>query len=208
MLKNTILSSLSPQKLPSTASQCTLSTLVACDMHLGHAPSQMHLSMLPYVYGQRKIHIINVEHSLQQLRRASNFLKELGKTSDNILWLGSRNCSITSRMARMSKTHSSHYQPGMFTNPDIASHCKPEAVILVPSFLNLYSEGRFDILKNATKETALLECMKANIPSIALCDTNEDIRLITYPVVGNDDGVTSGQLFTKTLKNALIEINY
>eukprot|EP00835_Amoeboradix_gromovi_P002552 NODE_147_length_17537_cov_0.265627.p10 type:complete len:207 gc:universal NODE_147_length_17537_cov_0.265627:16479-15859(-) len=202
MLKNLAIQSLSPQKLPNSANQCTIATLMASDMHLGHSPKQMHPNMLPYVYGQRQTHILHLEHSLQQLRRASHFLKELRKDSDKILWLGSRDCSITMRMARLSSTKFASYQPGMFLNTKMASYTVPEAVIIVPSLLQLYSDERFSILKGPLKETALLECMKANIPTVSLCDSNEDIRMITYPIIGNDDGVASGQLFTKTLLDA------
>ena len=203
MLKTLAIQSLSPQKIPKSANQCTIASLMASDMHLGHAPKQMHPNMLPYIYGQKQTHIIHLEYSLQQLRRASNFLKELRKSSDNILWLGSKNCSITMRMARLSNTKFASYQPGMFSNPKVASYMVPDAVIIVPSFLNLYSFDRFAILKGPLKETALLELMKANIPSVSLCDSNEDIRMITYPIAGNDDGVASGQLFTKTLLSAI-----
>ena len=205
MLKNLALQALSPQSIPSTAAQCTIASLMASDMHLGHTPKQMHPNMLPYVYGQKDTHIIHLEHSLQQLRRASNFLRELRKQTDNILWLGSKNCSITMRMARLSKTKYAFYQPGMFSNNKLKTYMEPDAVIIVPSFLQLYSENRFAILKGPLKETALLECMKANLPTVSLCDSNEDVRMITYPIVGNDDGVASGQLFTKTLMGSLLK---
>eukprot|EP00834_Sanchytrium_tribonematis_P002246 NODE_65_length_25825_cov_1.353844.p13 type:complete len:211 gc:universal NODE_65_length_25825_cov_1.353844:19707-20339(+) len=194
---------LTPQKLPTNAWNCSIGSLMASDLHLGHRPKDMHPNSLPYVYGQKQIHILNLEHTLQQLRRACSFLNELKKTEGKILWLGSKDCSIGMRMARITSTEFKSYQPGMFTNSKLKEFIQPDAVIFVPTFLQLYSENRFDVLKGPTKEVALLECMKACVPSISLCDSNEDIRMITYPIIGNDDGVASGQLISKILANSI-----
>lgn len=53
------------------------------------------------------------------------------------------------------------------------------------------------------EEIAVAECRKLGIPVVALCDTNSDPTLVTYPIPGNDDAVKSIRLITEVLLEAV-----
>lgn len=55
------------------------------------------------------------------------------------------------------------------------------------------------------EQTALHEAQLKEIPVVALLDTNTDPSDIDYPIPGNDDGLRSIELITKTLADAIIE---
>ncbi len=51
---------------------------------------------------------------------------------------------------------------------------------------------------------ALSEAAKMLIPTIALCDTDIDPSLITYPIPSNDDSVTSIHYFCTLIKQVVL----
>ena len=53
--------------------------------------------------------------------------------------------------------------------------------------------------------TALQEARRANIPVVAIVDTNVDPTNITYPIPANDDSIRSIALVTKVIADAVIE---
>lgn len=52
-------------------------------------------------------------------------------------------------------------------------------------------------------KNAVLEATKLGVPIVALCDTNCDPSLITYPVPCNDDAIKTLQLISDYVKNAI-----
>jgi len=47
-------------------------------------------------------------------------------------------------------------------------------------------------VSDAHRETiALKEANRTNVPVIAICDTNSDVKLVDYPIPGNDDAIKS-----------------
>jgi small subunit ribosomal protein S2 len=55
------------------------------------------------------------------------------------------------------------------------------------------------------ESTAVAEAMKKKVPSIAICDTNSNPELITYPIPANDDGVKSIELIVGLVVEAIKE---
>src|SRR3989338_3229567 len=55
------------------------------------------------------------------------------------------------------------------------------------------------------EKTALREARKAGVPIVALCDTNVNPELVTYPIVANDDAVGSLELMTDLITEAVKE---
>lgn len=55
------------------------------------------------------------------------------------------------------------------------------------------------------ESTAVAEAMKKKVPSIAICDTNSNPELITYPIPANDDGVKSIELIIGLVVEAIKE---
>lgn len=60
------------------------------------------------------------------------------------------------------------------------------------------------IIIDPVKEVnALKECVKLNIPTIAIIDTNGDPTNIDFPIAANDDSILSIQYILRTLCNAI-----
>ena len=51
---------------------------------------------------------------------------------------------------------------------------------------------------------ALNESAKMLIPTVAICDTDVDPSLITYPMPGNDDSMASVQLYASLVKQTIL----
>lgn len=56
-----------------------------------------------------------------------------------------------------------------------------------------------DILRD---DIAVAEANKLGIPTVAICDTNSNPELITYPIAGNDDAVKTISLITEHIAGA------
>jgi len=52
------------------------------------------------------------------------------------------------------------------------------------------------------EENACREAVARNIPVIAICDTNADLSLVTYPIPGNDDAIKAIQIVTDAVAEA------
>lgn len=50
---------------------------------------------------------------------------------------------------------------------------------------------------------AVREAIKMHIPIVALCDTNSDPSLVTYPIPANDDAIKTIQLIADYIKSAI-----
>lgn len=55
------------------------------------------------------------------------------------------------------------------------------------------------------EKTALREARKAGIPIVAVCDTNANPDLVTYPIAANDDAVRSLEIMTDLVTAAVKE---
>jgi small subunit ribosomal protein S2 len=55
------------------------------------------------------------------------------------------------------------------------------------------------------EETALTEARAKNIPVIAICDTNVNPELVTYPIPANDDATKTISLLMDTIKDVVLE---
>ena len=55
------------------------------------------------------------------------------------------------------------------------------------------------------EKTAVREARKAGVPIVAICDTNANPELVTYPIVANDDAVGSLELMTDLITEAVKE---
>lgn len=80
-----------PERSFGAANSLTLTSLLAANLHLGHAPRHLSHYMRPYVYGERAgIHIINLEHTLVALRRSMNVVREVAARGGAVVFVGTR----------------------------------------------------------------------------------------------------------------------
>ncbi|MBI5077560.1 30S ribosomal protein S2 [Candidatus Falkowbacteria bacterium] len=55
------------------------------------------------------------------------------------------------------------------------------------------------------EKTAISEANRKSVPVVAICDTNVNPDLVTYPIPGNDDAVSSIRLFVNLMAEAVKE---
>lgn len=55
------------------------------------------------------------------------------------------------------------------------------------------------------EKTAVREAIRRNVPIVAICDTNTNPNLITYPIPANDDAIKSIELLTSLIAEAVQE---
>ncbi|KAI8817650.1 ribosomal protein S2, flavodoxin-like domain-containing protein [Fimicolochytrium jonesii] len=178
---------------------------MAANLHLGHARAVWNKNMLPYIYGERQgIHIINLEHTLVMLRRAINVTREVAMNGGNILFVGTRPAihAITVAAAQRADAYFvTAWVGGTITNkervlrrsvgydPDKARSSQPY----------VHTPDLIIILDLPNNGFAVREANQANIPIIALCDTDCNPRRVQYPIPANDDALTGVELIAGAL---------
>lgn len=168
-----------------------ISLMLQCGMHLGHGTSRWNPNMAKYILGERAgIHIIDLEKTLACLRQASTVTAEIAQKGGRILFVGT--AAGIQRLTYEAATHCKQYYVnqrwigGTITNCKnvIGLDAKPHLVILLDLKSNL---------------VAAKECFEANVPIMAICDTDCDPRLVTYPIPANDESLPSVELVAKSL---------
>ncbi|KAJ2757945.1 hypothetical protein H4S06_002932, partial [Coemansia sp. BCRC 34490] len=77
--------------LDHTAGNVTLETMLAAGMHLGHSAALWNPLNLGYIFGEREgIHIINLERTIAELRRAAHLVGKVAYHGGIILFSGVR----------------------------------------------------------------------------------------------------------------------
>lgn len=180
----------------SEAEAFTIRQLLANAVQFGHAPSYTSPLMYPYIFGEREgIMIFDLEKTLVCLRNAMNVVSDIAERNGLIVFVGTRPsiADLTYKYALECDQFyvNKRWIGGTVTNSRevLKSDVKPDLVIV------------FDYPVN---KKALLECQKASIPSIAICDSDCDPSLVTYPIPANDDSISSVELimglFSKAAK--------
>ncbi|PKL72595.1 30S ribosomal protein S2 [Candidatus Kuenenbacteria bacterium HGW-Kuenenbacteria-1] len=69
----------------------TLLELLEAGVHFGHQTSKRYPKTKPYIFGIRSgIHIINLEKTVEKLKEALDFIKEISAKNGTILFLGTK----------------------------------------------------------------------------------------------------------------------
>ena len=231
---------------PNIRNALTLRSLMAANLHLGHATNLWNPYMLSYIYGSRSgIHIINLEHTLVALKRAINVTREVTTRGGSVLFVGTRPAihHITVEAAKVSGVgvgffatkwiggtltnrervlrRSSGYDPDKVSqvlpilldemNPNNASEPTSAAAATntaIPpptSQPHVYLPDLLVILDMPNNLHAIREAHRCRVPVIAICDTDCDPRMVTYPIPANDDSLTGIELISGVLALAAKE---
>jgi small subunit ribosomal protein S2 len=71
--------------------QISMRELLDAGVHFGHQTRRWHPHMSGYLYGDRNgIHIINLQYSLPQLRKACDFLRDIVSDGGKVLFVGTK----------------------------------------------------------------------------------------------------------------------
>lgn len=213
-----------PHKLrlnPVDAHKLTLSHLVAATAQVGHSLSSLKAANQPYIYGQRHgVAIFDLERAtLPALRRAASVVKAVAERDGVILFVGTRPgqqaavLAATKRLAGNGfHVTAERWMPGVITNAP-----KLLASAILKSMDDLDPTGAANtnrlasqtlqpdlvvVLNPVENSFAIREATQANIPTIAITDSDVDPRSVTYPIPANDDSIRSVELIIGVLSKA------
>ncbi|KAL6942935.1 hypothetical protein ACO0RG_001905 [Hanseniaspora osmophila] len=202
---------------PLQANEVTIEHLMAAGVHLGQATSLWNTSTHPFVYGSYKgIHIIDLNKTLQSLKRSCKVVEGIAERGGIILFLGSEaQRRVISNAAKMCRGYGIHTRwiGGTLTNPtEIAGGWARQKVDMADNptgepLTDLQTDGLIKpdliiVLNPKQNKTALKEAMKVRIPTIGIVDTDCEPSLVTYPIPGNDDSARSVNLIAGILARA------
>ncbi|KAI3403074.2 hypothetical protein KGF56_004134 [Candida oxycetoniae] len=207
---------------PMSVSNATVATLLAAGCHMGHATASFRASFQPFLYGvYNGIHLIDLNQTIEQLRLACKVIEGVSEKGGVILYVGThKNWSIQESLVAASNRSKGYYVskrwiPGTITNyievtkqikdPKMKQHVDMENTPVESgrNFFNSIIKPDLVVLLNPVdNRNCIKECISACIPTIALCDTDMEASLITYPIPCNDDNVRSVNLMLGILSKA------
>ncbi|EST09395.1 Ribosomal protein S2 [Kalmanozyma brasiliensis GHG001] len=213
-----------PHKLrlnPIDAHKLTLSHLVASTAQVGHSLSSLKSANQPYIYGQRHgVAIFDLERAtLPALRRAASVVKAVAERDGVVLFVGTRPGQQAAVLAATKRLGSNgfhvtaeRWMPGVITN---APKLLASAILKSMDDIDPSGAGNTNRLASQTLQPdlvivlnpvensfAIREATQANIPTIAITDSDVDPRSVTYPIPANDDSIRSVELIIGVLSKA------
>ncbi|TKY88750.1 hypothetical protein EX895_002381 [Sporisorium graminicola] len=206
---------------PIDAHKLTLSHLVASTAQVGHSLSSLKAANQPYIYGQRHgVAIFDLERAtLPALRRAASVVKAVAERDGVILFVGTRagqQAAVLAATKRLSgngfHVTAERWMPGVITN---APKLLASAILKSLDDIDPSGSGNTNRLASQTLQPdlvivlnpvensfAIREATQANIPTIAITDSDVDPRSVTYPIPANDDSIRSVELIIGVLSKA------
>jgi small subunit ribosomal protein S2 len=183
--------------------EASLEMLMANQAHMGHATALWNPANSRYIYGVREgIHIISLEQTSAELRRAARVVEEVAYYGGIVLFVGTRpgQMPIVVRAAELAKGFHlfSKWTPGTITNRDqILGPLPLKIVDEMDREMDGFNKHLLDrrpvvpdlvICLNPLENYPMLrECSQENIPTIGVIDTNADPGMVTYSIPANDD---------------------
>jgi small subunit ribosomal protein S2 len=156
--------------------------------------------MSEYIFGTRiDTDIINLEKTVPMLRKALNFIGHVAFRKGIILFMTryAQHIPLVERAAVEcgEYAHCRQWRMGTFTD----STKRFGSVIRLPDLCVLFHTHE----KLNEAHPVINEASRMLIPTVAVCDTDVDPSLITYPVPGNDDSSVSIHFYTRLIKNVI-----
>lgn len=173
----------------------SLEEMMAAGVHFGHKKGAWNPLMKRFILGTRfDTHIINLDHTKSYLERALEFLCHCVYIGLRVVFVNSRPHFqyLTQATARECGQYfiTDKWTTGKLTDPmgSLGTLRLPDLMICTSS--TVCAQG-------------ILEANHMGIPTIAVVDTDADPRIITYPVPGNDDSMSSIKLFSRIFRDAI-----
>lgn len=201
--------------------------------HFGFGKSRRHPSTASYIFGSKnRVDIFDLEKTQESLDKALEFVANLAKENQKILFIGGKSEAQTitkdTAITAGAPYVASRWIGGTLTNfPEIekrvktmldlesqkekgelAKYTKKERLLIDRKIEKL--EKMFGGIKEMTalpkalfiidpryEETALREAKTLGIPVVALCGSDNDIKDVDYPIMGNDSGMMSIRFFAE-----------
>lgn len=179
----------------------SMENLFEARCHFGHKDVLLNQHMRPYIFGKRLgVTIIDLNETTRLLRRALLISAEIAYRKGIILFVmeNRQNAHFVEDAAKDCGEYAycRKWNDRIFTD----SQAIFNAVTRLPDLCIFFSTlGAFGHHRGITISAKML------IPTIAICDTNSDPTLVTYPVPGNDDTPDSIQLYSRLFKEAIMK---
>ncbi|KAE8750399.1 hypothetical protein FOCC_FOCC002958 [Frankliniella occidentalis] len=180
---------------------CTPSLLFQHKVHFGHKATSLDPRMRQFVYGIRSNHVIfDLDISNFHLQEALNIAAHVA-LRDGIILFVARLPHCANLIEQTAKdcgeyAHVRQWKMGCLT--DISKYQKMECrlpdLVILPSTVSEFG----------SEHPVVAEAAKLNIPTIGIVDSNCNPNMITYPVPGNDDTLTTIQLYCSLFKEAIL----
>jgi len=180
----------------------TLQKLFDAGVHYGHKEGMGWETMTEYLVGHRfGTCIFDLNHTVPLLQDALNFMAHIAFRNGVILFIS--NHRETVHMVETTAIECGEYA---YTKEWIQKVlCDstlfygdvtrlPDLIVLLNTKTTVFEE-----------HGAVQDAAKMLIPTIAICDSDTDPRLITYPIPGNDDSVSAIKLYLQLFKDTILK---
>src|SRR3990167_1112639 len=150
----------------------------------------------------------------QAQNRVSEVAKQTGMPSVTTKWIGGTitNWTVIKRQIIKLKKMREENERGEWQK-----YTKKERVVMqreIDSLISKYGgvetmdkpPDALFIVDCKDSKTAIYEAMSKNIPLVAICDTNVDVRKIYYPIPANDDAIKSLNLILGILEKTILRV--
>lgn len=174
--------------------------LINARVHLGHKQTLLNGHMRPYIFGNRLgVSIIDLNKTEKLLKYALLVTAEIALRRGIILFAhGPRpNRYLVEQAAQDCGEYAycRRWKNEVFTNSTQVFG----SVTRLPDLVIFFST-----LDGVKEHKGIVMSAKMMIPTVAICDTNSDPSLITYPVPGNDDTAESLELYCNLFKTVIM----
>ncbi|ODV83920.1 hypothetical protein CANARDRAFT_29641 [[Candida] arabinofermentans NRRL YB-2248] len=201
---------------PPRPNEVTVQKLMAAGCHLGHSTKLWKHSTQQFIYGEYKdIHIIDLDQTINYLKRAANIVTGVVENGGSVLFLGLKQGQLRSVQTAAKRCNgyyvTNRWVPGTITNSvdnprprheidmgDLPTGRKlnqgEEKMVVKPDLMV--------VLNPLDGKVAISEANQARVPTIGLIDTNCDPDSVTYGIPCNDDSVRATNLICGVLGRA------
>ncbi|XP_061103877.1 small ribosomal subunit protein uS2m-like [Conger conger] len=172
----------------------SLKDLFQAKVYLGHKRGCRSRLMEPYLFGCRlEQDIIDRDKTMKHLQQALNFTAHVAYRGGVILFVSWRRqfSHLIENTAQEcgEYAHKRFWQGGLLTNTHVQygpGVRLPDLMIFLNTLNHVFQQ-----------HVAIRDAAKMNIPTVGVLDSDCNPSLVTYPVPGNDDTLSSVELYCK-----------
>ena len=182
--------------------------------HFGHQTRFWNPKMAQYIFGARnKIHIINLEKTVEKFEEATKFVRELSARGGKILFVdskrGGRDIIVEQAQRCGSCWVDQRWLGGTLTNfktvKQTIKHLKEMEQTIADGGLEKMSKNdALFIVDVGYHKIAIAEANKLGIPVVGVVDTNCSPEGIDYVIPGNDDSSKAVAIYASGIADAVL----